>query len=145
MRYFSPLNWVFWFGQFVYAWSLSIPWGDASRAVPAVLLLFVLAVATFVNLDDSSGWRSELIDRQLTAAWDTENFDAVVLVLERQLEIRPGNADLIYRLAVAKSYLGDDRESRRIMRTLVDGHGSTAAAKWLLKAGLQWRELVGTR
>jgi len=55
LKYFNPLLWMRWISQFVYAWCLAVPWRDAPKAIPAIILVvvFVASVLTYSRRADT--------------------------------------------------------------------------------------------
>ncbi len=144
LRYLSPLAWIRWTGQFLNAWAMSVPWQDAAKGVPALLLLITLGVTGFIAYSDGSSWRSNLVSRQYRAAVDAEDFATAELVLRRQLKESPDNSELLYRLAETRDALDFRDEATGIMRALVENRQHVPAAVWLLQKkylGGKWSDL----
>ena len=161
LRYLNPLNWMRWTGEFVASWFVSIPSGNLPKAMPAIVLMIGLLISGVMAWSDGGGWRRGLIERQLTAAWQKDDFATAELVLRRQLQATPGNRQLQYRLALARDAQDEHEEATAMMRQLAfagnadaeeDGeqpaiahfNGDQAAARWLLKEqylGQNWNDL----
>ena len=144
MRYLNPLNWVRWIFLFVGAWFLAISWRDVPKAIPALLLIFLLVIAAAIALNDNSNWRTELLNKQLVVAWEQENYETAELVIKRQLRKRPDDPELIFRLGLSREYQEKMDEAAELMRALARMNGHMEAARWLLKneyIGKEWNTL----
>lgn len=144
LKYLNPLAWARWVAEFVYCWALSAPWRDAPKAIPIILLLSTLLVAAVISRTDASGWRTRLLDSQLADAWKKEDFATVELVLRRQLATRTDDADLVYRLAIARDAQDSHDEALELMRRIVKMKSHEDAARWVLRSeyiGKKWSEL----
>ncbi len=145
LEYLNPLNWLRWLAQFVSAWLQSTPWRDAPKAIPALILLLALTVTGSIALTEGSGLRSRQIDRQLAHALEIDDYETAELVLRRQIQAKPDDFDLRYRLAVARREQGAEDEAVALMRELVRGRNHEQAARWLLQErfiGRQWADLT---
>lgn len=131
LRYLNPLVWLRWLGQFVSAWLLSIPWADAPKAIPALILVIVVTVTGFIALT-GSGFRSRRVNRQLASAFEVDDFETAELMLRRQIAADPDDPDLRYRLAMARDEQGARDEALAIMRDLVAQLDHAEAARWIL-------------
>ncbi|GAA5511099.1 hypothetical protein [Novipirellula caenicola] len=132
LQYFSPLHWLRWTGQFVYAWAISTPWHDAAKGIPAFLLMISLAVLGVVASSDGSTWRSDRVDQQFAKAWEADDFTTAELVIHRQLRERSDHPPLLYRLALTRDALDHRDEATELMRSLVIHRQHPPAARWLL-------------
>lgn len=133
LQYFNPLAWFRWFGQFVSAWVLSTPWREAPRAIPALILLIFLVITGSIAVTDGSGWRARRVDRQLARAAEVDDYETAELVLRRQIQTKPDDNDLRFRLARVRSEQGETDEAVAMMRELVRVRKHEDAAKWLLR------------
>lgn len=129
----NPLNWVRWIFLFLCAWFLAISWRDIPKAIPALILIFVLVVTGTIAWNDNSNWRTELLDNQLAVAWEQESYDTAELVIKRQLVRRPSDTSLVYRLGLAREFQDDLEGAAGIMRSLTAYKRYEPAARWLLK------------
>ena len=146
LQYFNPLAWFRWAGQFIAAWMMSVPWREAPKAIPALILLIVLTITGSIALTDGSGWRSRQVERQLGRAMEIDDYETAELVLRRQIQAKPDDADLRFRLAMVRKDQGDDEDAMTIMRELVRVRGHENAARWMLQEkfiGQQWVDLSG--
>jgi Flp pilus assembly protein TadD len=144
LKYFNPLAWGRWIGQLVYGWALSISWRDAPKAIPALLLVFVLSITSVIALSDSSDWRSRLISNQLSAAWERDDFDTAELIIRRKLARKPDDTKAIYQLAVTLDAQKDHDRALELMRRLVTFNGDVDAARWVVQKeyyGKKWAKL----
>ncbi|MGB7345806.1 MAG: tetratricopeptide repeat protein [Pirellulaceae bacterium] len=144
LRYFNPLAWMRWFGEFVYLWAVSAPWSDAPKAIPFIVLMAFLTVAGAISLSGASQWRNGLLDSQLADAWERDDFVTAELVIRRQLSTRPDDMRLIYRLAIARDAQEQHDEALELMRQLVTVKKHAPSAEWLLRdqyIGKSWVEL----
>ncbi len=132
LTYFNPLNWLRWFREFAFSWAMSLPVGNLPRALPAVLVVIALAVGLIVSRSGINGWRNDLIGRQFIAAWQVDDLPTAELVLRRQLDKRPEDADLLYKLAVIRDSRDATDEATQLMRQLVVVKRHEQAARWLL-------------
>ena len=130
MLYLNPLNWARWCSEFVHAWLMAVPWRDAPKAIPALILSVVMLIITMVAFSDRSGWRNMLLDKQLQAAYEADDFKTAEVVVRRQLESDPKKPELLFKLAAIRHQRGFEEEASDRMRMLVlDRH--PGAAKWL--------------
>ncbi len=90
LKYVNPLVWSRWISQFFYAWCMAIPWRDAPKAIPAIILMIVLVVTSVIAWSDTSNWRSELLNNQLQVALDQENYETAELVLDASTSATSG-------------------------------------------------------
>jgi Flp pilus assembly protein TadD len=144
LKYFNPLLWLRWTSQFFYAWSLAIPWRDAPKAIPALILVVVLGVAGVIAWSDTSNWRSQLLNNQLQVALDQENYATAELVLLRQLRRRPDDTQLLHRLALVLDAKGESERAAELMREMSKVKLDTDASRWLLNReflGKDWASL----
>jgi tetratricopeptide (TPR) repeat protein len=139
MQAFNPLNWIRWFSEFVHVWFLGIPWRDAPKAIPAIILSIVLFTTGFIAFSGGTGWRNRLLDRQLQVSLDRDDFPTAEIVIRRQLEGDPDNVDLVYRFAMVRDAQSFTEEATVLMRQLL-ARRYLPAAKWLLQ-----NELVGNK
>lgn len=151
LSYLNPLNWFRWIGGFVTAWLLSIPWRDAPKAIPALVLIIVLVVTGSIALTEGSNWRARQIDRQLRRALEVDDYETAELVLRRQIQAKPQDSDLLYQLGQVlqskEEEFGEEgagEEAAAVMRELVVTRDHEPAARWLLQQqflGRPWGEL----
>ena len=144
LKYFNPLAWMGWCGQFFAAWLSALPWRDTPKALPAIILMVTLSVAGAVAWTDRSNWRSELLDRQFRTALDEEDHEIAELVIKRQLAARPDDPRFLYDLAMIMSAQGMEEEAAELMWELVRVKKHEHAARWLLAElfiGKQWQSL----
>ncbi len=132
LQYLNPLQWARWFFELIYAWTLSIPWRDVPKAIPAIILLVVLFVTAVIASTDTSDWHVQLMNRQFAVAWEQDDFETAELVVMRQLRMRPNDSELIVRLAISRDEQGKHDNAVKLMRDLVAFKQDQAAARWLL-------------
>ncbi|KLU02930.1 putative transmembrane protein [Rhodopirellula islandica] len=133
IRYFNPLQWFKWFGQWLVAWFRTIPWKRASTAVPALMLTVALAILLFVSTGESVSWRNQLIREQLASAFERDDYKTADLLIRRQIEEGDESAETLYRLAVARHQQDETEEAFALMRGLVAQQRDPRAARWLLQ------------
>ncbi len=131
MEWINPLRWFSWVGEFFRVWFLNIPWRDAPKAIPAIILSIALFTTGFIAFSEGAGWRNRLMERQLQLALDHEDYPTAEIVLLRQLKSDPGNADLLYRYALIRDEQSFPDQARVLMRRLL-GQKNIHAAKWML-------------
>ena len=146
LKYFNPLSWLRWIGEFIYHWGLSAPWSEAPKAIPIVALVAALIVLGVISIkdDEGSGWRTRLLNAQLMDAWESEKYETAELVLRRQLDAQPDDADIVYRLALARDRQDETEEALDLMRDIVRLKGHEPSARWILQnsyVGKQWTSL----
>ncbi|MEM6366150.1 MAG: hypothetical protein AAF745_17095, partial [Planctomycetota bacterium] len=103
LKVINPLNWLKWGGQFMYAYLLSIPWREASKAIPALVLLIVVFVGTAIAYTGGGDLRNKQINQQLASAYDIDDFETAELLLRRQIASRPDDLDVRFRLGMVYS------------------------------------------
>lgn len=145
LNYLNPLTYLKWIGEFIYAWGMSIPWGNIPKTIPALVLVVALAVATVISWNDSSNrWRANLLKKQLMTALDTDDFATAELLLARQVQDRPTDGDLRYRLAMIQHQQDKTEQALAQMRLLVANKRHREAARWIITQEYnrkQWAEL----
>lgn len=142
MNAFNPLTWLRWVSEFVQAWFVGIPWREAPKAIPAVILSVVLFTTGFIAFSDGAGWRNRLLDRQLQVSWERDDFPTAEIVLRRQLEAEPDSADLVHRFALVRDAQSFSEEAEVLMRKLLQRR-YLPSAKWLLQnrmIGQKWTD-----
>ncbi|QDV43302.1 Tetratricopeptide repeat protein [Stieleria neptunia] len=139
MHAFNPLTWFRWMGEFIRCWFLGIPWRDAPKAIPAVILSMVLFTTAFIAFSGGAGWRNRLLDRQLQVSLEREDFPTAEIVIRRQLEADPKNVELIHRFALVREAQSFEEEAKALMRQLMTRR-HLPAAKWLLE-----NEIIGKK
>lgn len=147
LKYFNPLLWTRWISQFFYAWLLAIPWRDAPKAIPAIILVVVLIVVSVIAWSDASNWRTQLLDKQLQVALDQENYETAELVLKRQLRRRPDDSETLHRLAMVLDAKGESENAAELMRQLAMARSDAFAARWILEkqySKKEWAKLEKT-
>ena len=132
IQYFNPVAWLKWSGQFVSGWFMSFPLRETPKAGPAIALVLLLTVCTIAAFSQNSDWRGRLLDRQLAAAIEKDDFGTAELVLTRQLKSKPSDTEVLYRLGITKDALGEQEEAFELMQRLVDVKRDDQAARWLL-------------
>ncbi|QEF99565.1 Tetratricopeptide repeat protein [Stieleria maiorica] len=132
MHFLNPLAWFRWMGEFVRCWFLGIPWRDAPKAIPAIILSLVLFTTGFIAFSGGAGWRNRQLERQLRVALDREDFPTAEIVIRRQLEADPSNVQLIHRFALVREAQSFEEEAKVLMRRLLTRR-HLPAAKWLLE------------
>lgn len=132
MHGLNPLQWLRWFVEFVQLWFLGIPWRDAPKAIPAIILSMILFTTGFIAFSGGAGWRNRLLNRQYNVSIDRDDFPTAEIVLRRQLEAEPDNVELIYRFALIRQHQSFEEEAKTLMRKLL-AKRHLPAAKWLLK------------
>jgi tetratricopeptide (TPR) repeat protein len=145
LRYLNPLTYVKWVGQFIYAWGMSLPWSLAPLTIPALILIVIVSVATVIAFSDNSNtWRANLLKSQLMTALDTDDFKTAELLLARQVQERPKDGDLGFRLAMIQSELGKKEQAIAQMQRLIQTKRHKEAARWIVREKFdkrQWRDL----
>ncbi len=136
MHFFNPLSWFRWFGEFVRCWFIAIPWRDAPKAIPAVILSMALFATGFIAFSDGAGWRNRLLNRQLKISIDREDYATAEIVIRRQLEADPTNVDLIHQFALLRQMQSFEEEATSLMRQLL-ARQHLDSARWLLKNELE--------
>lgn len=131
LTYFNPLSWLRWFGEFAYSWLLSIPWRDAPKAIPAIILVVVLFAASMVAWTEG-GWRNRLLNKQLNVALEQEDYETAELVLRRQLSASPTDSQIQYNLAKTMDLQLRTDDAISVMRQLAIHKQHAGAARWLL-------------
>lgn len=132
LRYFNPLAWGRWIGQFFYGWVMSISWRDVPKAIPALILVFVLCVTGAIAWSDASDWRSRLLSSQLQAAWERDDYTTAELILKRQLARRPDDNRTLFNLAITLDAQGNRERALELTRYLVEQRNDSDSAQWLL-------------
>ncbi|MCC9655658.1 hypothetical protein [Rhodopirellula halodulae] len=133
IRYFNPLQWFKWLGQWFVAWFRTIPWKRAGTAVPAIGLTIALAILLFVSSGENVSWRSQLIRDQLADAFERDDYQTAELLIRRQMEEGDESADTLFRYAVARHQQDETEEAYSLMRGLVGQQRDPKAARWLLQ------------
>ncbi|MEM6469504.1 MAG: tetratricopeptide repeat protein [Planctomycetota bacterium] len=143
MNAWNPLSWLRWMAEFVHSWFLGIPWRDAPRAIPAIILTIVLFTTGFIAFSNGTGWRNRLLDRQLKVSLQRDDFPTAEIVIKRQLESDPDNLGLRFRFALVRDAQSFREEASVLMRQLLYKR-HFPAAKWLLEQeliGKKWTDL----
>lgn len=123
---------------------MSLPWRDAPKAIPAIILVVVLLVTSVAAWTDNSDWRTSLLDNQLVAAWDKDDYETAELIILRQLRQRPDDGRLVYRLGLARDLNGENEAALDLMKKLAFGKRNERAARWILEKeylGKDWEQL----
>ncbi len=141
MHALNPLTWFRWLGEFIRCWFLGIPWRDAPKAIPAVILSMVLFTTAFIAFSGGAGWRNRLLDRQLRVSLEREDFPTAEIVIRRQLEADPKNVELIHRFALVREAQSFEEEAKVVMRQLLTRR-HLPAAKWLLENQIIGKKLT---
>ncbi|MCC9601596.1 hypothetical protein LOC67_13645 [Stieleria sp. JC731] len=142
MESLNPLVWFRWVAEFVRGWFVGIPWRDAPKAIPAMILSIVLFVTGFIAFSGGTGWRNRRLDRQWLVSMEKDDFPTAEIVIRRQLEAEPENLELLHRFAWVRNAQNETEEATRIMRKLVQ-RGHVPAARWLLQnemLGKKWTD-----
>ena len=139
MQALNPIRWLTWLGEFVQLWFVGIPWRDAPKAIPAVILSVVLFTTGFIAFSGGAGWRNRQLDRQLRVSFDREDYETAEIVMRRQLEADPTNVELIHRFALIREAQSFEEEATVLMRRLL-ARRHLPSAKWLLD-----HEVIGTK
>jgi tetratricopeptide (TPR) repeat protein len=142
MNILNPLTWARWITEFIHEWFQGIPWRDAPKAIPAVILTIVLFTTGFIAFSGGAGWRNRLLDRQLNVSLEREDYPTAEIVIKRQLEADPNNADLVYRYAMVRDAQSSTEEAKVLMRRLLNRR-YLPAAQWLLQnhlIGKKWTD-----
>ncbi|QDT60231.1 hypothetical protein SV7mr_27510 [Stieleria bergensis] len=130
-NYYNPLVWMAWCRDCAVAWFSTIPWGDAPKAIPALLLTLILFIIGFVAFSQGTGWRQRLLDRQYAVAMELDDFPTAEIVVRRQLETQPTDVRLQLKFALLRDHQGFSKEADAVMVQLLDRH-QRPAAQWLL-------------
>ncbi|EMI56593.1 hypothetical protein [Rhodopirellula sallentina] len=144
IQYLNPIQWMRWFGQFVYFWAISIPWKNISHGIPAILLCAALATLGFFAFTDGGSWRRNLIKEELSNAVLSEDFETADLLLRRQLEGGDQTAETLFAYAENLDRQEKADEAITMMRQLAFERRNDAAAMWLVRKlyeGKSWQEL----
>ncbi len=144
LRYLNPIQWSKWFGQLCFAWFMSIPWQNAARGIPAILLAGGLMISAVAAYSGGSAWRKNLLGGQIGEAWEADDFATAELILRRQLSYSPNNTDLAYGLALTKDAQEQHEDALALMRQLVKARQVEKAARWVLEKeyiGKEWGKL----
>lgn len=139
MQALNPLNWLRWAFEFLRAWFLGIPWRDAPKAIPAIILSIILFTTGFIAFSGGAGWRNRLLDRQLQVSIDRDDFPTAEIVIRRQLEADQDNVDLVYRFAMIRDAQSFTEEATVLMQQLLKRRYLPAAG-WLLQ-----NEMIGKK
>jgi tetratricopeptide (TPR) repeat protein len=146
MKYLNPLQWMRWFGQFIASWGLSLPWLNTFMALPAVILLMALLATFIISTNTKSEWRNNLLNKQLMVALEAEDSKTAELVISRQLLTRPDDADLLFRLGLAKQENGDKETAMKIMESLAAVKNYEDAARFVIREKFinkEWAKVSG--
>ncbi|TWU16054.1 tetratricopeptide repeat protein [Allorhodopirellula heiligendammensis] len=144
IQYLNPLQWMKWWGQFLFEWCVSIPWRQVSAGLPAMFLVGVLAVLGYLAYSDGGSWRRNLVKQQQQEAFQKEDFATAALLSHRQINAGNDTSDNLYRLAIAQYQLDKKDEAIAVMRQLVARRRDDQAALWLAKelySGKSWADL----
>ncbi|MCA9140078.1 MAG: hypothetical protein KDB00_25070, partial [Planctomycetales bacterium] len=141
MHPLNPLTWMRWVREFIQSWFLGIPWRDAPKAIPAIILSIVLFTTGFIAFSGGAGWRNRLLNRQFRVALERDDFPTAEIVIRRQLEADPSNLDLMYRFGLVRQNLGSDDECKLVMQGLLSKR-YLPAAKWLLEYQIIGKKLT---
>lgn len=144
IRYLNPLQWVKWGGQFVYLWTVSIPWRRVSAGIPAIGLTSGLLLLTFLAYSDGGSWRRNLLTDQTNTAFQREDFDTAELLIRRKIASGDDSTATLYQLAIARSQGNEQNEALSLMRDLALNRRSDEAAMWLVEElylGKKWTDL----
>ncbi|OYP34405.1 tetratricopeptide repeat protein [Rhodopirellula sp. MGV] len=142
MQALNPLAWMRWCTEFIRAWFLGIPWQDAPKAIPAIILSVVLFVTGFIAFSGGTGWRNRRLERQLMVSLEKDDFPTAEIVIKRQLETDPNNLELLHRYAWVRDAQSHSEEATQIMRKLLQRR-HVPAARWLLQnemLGKKWAD-----
>ncbi|TWT65973.1 tetratricopeptide repeat protein [Allorhodopirellula solitaria] len=145
IQYLNPLQWMKWFGQFLYEWVVSIPWRQVSAGIPAMFLVAALALLGFLAYSDGGSWRRNLVAAQVQDAIKKEDYSTAELLIRRQINAGDDSTDTLHRLALAQFQLEKKDEAIVVMRQLVSQRRSSEAALWLAKelySGKSWADLT---
>ncbi|MEM1228676.1 MAG: tetratricopeptide repeat protein [Planctomycetota bacterium] len=143
-KFINPFNWLKWGGQFTYAYLLSIPWREAPKAIPALILLVVVMVGGAIAYSDGGSWRNTKVNRQLATALDADDYETAELVLRRQLSDRPDDTDVMFRLGLIRYEQDANQDAIEMMQQLVRSQRHLEAAQWLIQneyIGKNWAQL----
>ena len=102
-----------------------------------------LTVSRLSDNDAAHSFRSVHV-KQLRAALNADDYSTAELVLRRQLKVRPKDAEIAYRLGLARQEQLELEDAANIMRRLVAVKQHEKAARWLIKheyIGKNWAEL----
>ena len=114
-NYYNPLVWMAWCRDSAVAWFSTIPWGDAPKAIPALLLTLILFIIGFVAFSRGTGWRQRLLDRQYAVAMELDDFPTAEIVVRRQLETQPTDVRLQLKFALLRDHQGFSKEADAVM------------------------------
>ena len=144
LKYINPLTWLQWMGQLFYLWLLAMRWREVPKAIPAIVLLVVISMATVAAWTDDAGWRSRAMKGQLRNAIRKDDFATAELILRRQLNARPDDLEVAFKLALARDQQLAHDEALEMMRHLIDVWQYKDAAQFVLEKeyiGKNWAEL----
>ena len=130
----NPLYWTVWGSRFFWRWLVTRPYISLAPAIPALLVLSVLAAtAIAIARRDSNRTQTVYLDRLRTSLASGETKVAAVAA-QRLLELDPDNLEHQYQLAMLDNELGHTESARRAIFRLAIQKQYGPAALWMLKA-----------
>lgn len=138
--YLNPINWFRWGGQFFVTWVMTASWRGTAKAIPAFLVLCLMAGGTALVWSDSQDWRNRMVDRQLGFAMREGDFEVADLLLQRRIRVEPENRKLQLSLASVREQAGETEAAAELYRSLAVDFEDATAARWLLANTLKPEE-----
>lgn len=130
----NPLYWIGWGAQFFWKWLLTRPYASLAPAIPAFVVLSVLAAtAIAIARRDSSETQAIYLDK-LRLAMRSDQTEVAAVAAQRLLELDPDNLEHQYQLAMLDDELGRNESARRAIYRLAIQKQYGPAALWMLKA-----------
>ena len=145
MNYLNPIRWLQFGGQFLHGWFLSLPLRQAPKIGLALVSIALFAITAIAGASNTSTWRDKVLDGQIGAAFQREDFDTVELVLNRKLTANPADPTLRYQLGITHQWQDRDDAAVDVMRSLFNSENHVPSAKWLLSnqyIGKPWTSLT---
>lgn len=132
-HYVNPISWFGWFAKFLQAWVVSLPWRKVAGAMPAIVVLMLMAVGGAISWSASGGWREDLVINHVTNAFSEKKYDVAELMVERLLRDDPSNKTLQMQLALIYEATDRNVEAREIFREQALQFENEKAVQWLLR------------
>ncbi|MCA9140786.1 MAG: hypothetical protein KDB00_28635 [Planctomycetales bacterium] len=130
----NPMYWFAWGARFVWKWFLTRPYATLAPAIPAFVVLAVLAAtAIAVARRDSSEIQAIYLDK-LRVSMASGQTEIAAVAAQRLLELDPDNLEHQYQLAMLDDELGRNESARSAIFRLAIQKQYGPAALWMLKA-----------
>ncbi|WP_182864971.1 hypothetical protein [Stieleria mannarensis] len=130
----NPLFLIKWGTVFFWKWLLTRPYMALAPAIPALLVLVVLAATAVVIARRDSGQTQTIYLDKLRAAMASGETEVAAVAAQRLLELDPENLEHQYQLAMLDDELGRTESARRAIFRLAIQKQYGPAALWMLKA-----------